>query len=176
MKKGQGGKGSGGPKDKGGDQSKLEDKKKNERVFPFATKNKLRTEGVTELKYDRYSVTSFANFEKDLRLVAGQEFSDLFGYVIEGSMPPEDLPKPTSVESIHEDELESINRAIKSYEDIEEDMMTDRDKRALERSRERNEKMISEYAAITPAKKSLMNISLQEKYKAEIKEAVSRKK
>ena len=96
MKNGQGGKGSSGPKDKGGDQPKPEDKKKNERVFPFATKNKLRTEA---LKYDRYSATSFANFEKDLRLVAGQEFGDLFGYVIEGSMSPEDLPEPTSVES-----------------------------------------------------------------------------
>ena len=168
--------GEGGPKE--GDQ-KSEGKNKNEKdekkLHPYAPKNKLRTEGVRELKYDRYSATSFANFEKDLRLVAGQEFGDLFGYVIEGTMPPENLPEPTSVESIHEDELDTINTVIKSYEDMGTNT-TERDQRSLERSRERKERMIQEFGSISDAKRQLMNIALQEKYKAEVKEVISKKK
>jgi len=161
------------PKEKKGD-GKRDDKK--QQTHPHAARNKLRTEGVTELKYDRFSATSFANFEKDLRLVAGQEFGDLFGYVIEGVMPPEELPEPTSVESNYEDELHVVYEIIKSYEDMDPDSLTEREQRAKERAVERKEWMIQEYTNMSAAKKTLKNIALQEKYKAEVKEAISRQK
>jgi len=53
--------------------------KKQETSEKKSSKDKLRTEGVSLLRYDRYSATSFVNFETDLRLVAGVEFGDLFG-------------------------------------------------------------------------------------------------
>jgi len=42
------------------------------------SKDKLITDGVSLLKYHRYSATSFVNFETDLRLVAGVEFGISF--------------------------------------------------------------------------------------------------
>jgi len=65
---------------------------KTETSVKKSSKDKLRTEGVSQLKYDRYSATSFVNFETDLRLMAGVEYGDLFGFVVDGKYPPEQLP------------------------------------------------------------------------------------
>ena len=49
-------------------------------------KSKLSTEGVSQLRYDRFSATSFSNFERDLEIVAGKEFKDLFSLVLQGKI------------------------------------------------------------------------------------------
>ncbi len=88
--------------DKKEESKKSDESKKSS--HPVAPRSKLRTEGVTELVYDRYSATSFTNFERDLKMVAGQEYGELFGYVLQGMRPPENEPIPTSVELQMEEE------------------------------------------------------------------------
>ena len=41
-------------------------------------------------------------------MVAGLEFGELFGFVVEGKKPPDEIPTPTSVESKFEDSMQEI--------------------------------------------------------------------
>ena len=149
--------------------------KKQASSHPIAPKNKLRTEGVHELKYDRYSATSFANFERDLRLVAGQEFGDLFGYVLEGRMPPDNIPIPFSLEVEHEDKIATLKATIDRIQDIPPDLQTIRQRDELEDAEVTRAELIQEWNDMSEAKKQLMNLQLQEAFKAQMIDAVSNK-
>jgi len=81
--------------------------------YYYLCNKKVNTEGVTELKYDKYSAQSFVNFERDLRMVAGTEYGMLFGLIVDDIKPPDDAPVVASVEFMFEDELATIDQDIK---------------------------------------------------------------
>jgi len=150
------------------------DSKKQETSVNKSSKDRLRTEGVSQLKYDRYSATSFVNFETDLRLVAGVEFGDLFGYVVEGKYPPEELPNPRSLE----DDLETACKEIEDSILILQALPTPHSQDILEKIAELQikENMLNDtYNSMSAAKKTLLNLMLVEDYKADLKEAASKK-
>ena len=136
--------------------------------------SKLRTEGVTELRYDRFSATSFANFERDLRLVAGTEYGDLFGCVVKGQLPPDNLPLPKSVDSMHDELVVPLKEKISVLQLIDE--RTDEQEIELQVLQYRLNKAEDEHAKLTQATKEMMNLSLQEAYKAEVKDIIATKK
>ena len=147
---------------------------KTETSVKKSNKDKLRTEGVTQLRYDRYSATSFVNFETDLRLVAGVEYGDLFGYVVEEIYPPEKLPDPRSLE----DDLETACKEIQDSILILQSLPTPHSQDVLEKIAELQIKEITlndTYNSMSAAKKTLLNLKLSEDYKADLKEAVAKK-
>ena len=148
--------------------------KKQETSDKKSSKDKRRTEGVSLLRYDRYSATSFVNFETDLRLVAGVEFGDLFGYVVEGKHPPEELPEPRSLE----DDLETARKEIQDAILILQTLPTPHSQEIVDKIVELDMKetnLVDTYDSMTTAKKTLLNLKLAEDYKAELKEAASKK-
>jgi len=147
---------------------------KTETSVKKSSKDRLRTEGVTQLKYDRYSATSFVNFETDLRLVAGVEYGDLFGFVVEGKYPPEQLPNPRSLEA-------DLETAVKEIEDsvlVLQTLPTPHSQEIIDKIAElQNEETMLQntYNSMSAAMKTLLNLKLAEDYKVDLKEAASKK-
>ena len=161
-----------------GGRSPPEEKKddKDKRKEPYVPKSKLRTDGVTELLYDRFSATSFTNFERDLKMVAGQEYGELFGYVIQGEYPPDKDPQMTSFKSVKKkkmaelkeplDHLLTINVSARSTEEDEEIEELETKLEALEKF----------YQTYDQDDINLVNRSLEKKYDQELKEVSEKRR
>lgn len=128
---------------------------------------------MTELKYDRFSATSFANFERDLRLVAGQEYDYLFGHIIEGRHPTLQLPLPTSVDVMHEDTIREYDKEIAYLELLPAPRNQD-DEEKLDLLKELKDEEIEKFHNLSDAKKKLQDLALQEDYKARVKEETAK--
>ena len=161
-------------KSKDGERPK-QDQKEESTKKAYVPKNKLKTEGVTELEYNRYSATSFCNFERDLKMVAGKEYGELFGYVLRGMYPPETNPKPKSVDGERERAYYDYEERIEPIELIPEPNRTQEQKDELQRLKTQQTASELYYASIRPAAKALMDLEYKETYAAERKEATAKR-
>jgi len=153
---------------KSSDPKEKKDEKKTAPPTAIVPKNKLRTEGVSELKYDRYSATSFSNFERDMRLAAGQEFGDLFGQVVQGAYTPDNSPEPTTVELKHEEAVWDIESQIQTLNAIPAPRTQEQD---LEHATlvANKQTLQDSWLMVSIAKKKVLNLKLEEDYKTKMK-------
>ena len=96
--------------------------------------------------------------------------------MIEGSLPPNNLPIPKSVDSKREEGTDSIKNHIgvlqlivDAYRTLEQEVELQALKKKLKRAEE-------DHSKISKATMDLMDMALQEGYKAEVREVIANKK
>ena len=108
-------------------------------------------------------------------MVAGKEYGDLFGYVVEGLLPIENLPTPRTVESDQENATGPLKDRINDFKLIAVGARSNQHKEKLKDLERTVKGLENEYAKISEVRTKITDLALQEAFKAEVREIIAKK-
>jgi len=96
---------------KGGSETSTQDgapKSNTNSITVPSTSSSTKKHNINILKYDSKAYSNFSKFEKELEEAVGYEFGDLFGFAKTGMYPYQAVPVPRTVETLIEEEKDSV--------------------------------------------------------------------